>query len=331
MLLFKDDDPEYIHNSLNLHLDMEVFSTEGEHFKMIFKAPVVQYGHSREVPAIVIISNVNAYIFKITAPESSRPDKWLQQLASHPLHTLVYINIGIGYQFLQLEFDIDGACYTFLTRDEVKSEKCSTRLAYVVSDTPGSSFRRVSTAPFSLNSIKHPDRMLREVLMMRYDKICGSRTPPPRAPTPCRVPTPLMPIYQGAEPISLYILAHRYLPGKSQIPVTLVVSEDSVFLGWENFQQWPLPRLQTLPSRETLKPPFSEVEQRDITDIEQLALDRDQNSQIIVKFFKETISEGDSKHWILLMQTAETVNKLVAALQTPWEAQFQTQLPVTFN
>ena len=45
----------------------------------------------------------------------------------------------------------------------------------------------------------------------------------------------------------------------------------------------------------------------------------------------QTISEGDSKHWILLMQTAETVNKLVAALQTPWEAQFQTQLPVTFN
>ena len=37
MLLFKDDDPEYIHNSLNIHLDMEVFSTEGEHFKMIFK------------------------------------------------------------------------------------------------------------------------------------------------------------------------------------------------------------------------------------------------------------------------------------------------------
>ena len=55
-----------------------------------------------------------------------------------------------------------------------------------------------------------------------------------------------------------------------QIPVTVVVSEDTVFLGWENFQQWPLPRLQTLPSRETLKPPFSEVEQRDITDIEQL-------------------------------------------------------------
>lgn len=37
-ILFRDEDPSYVHNSFNLHLDMEVFNTDaGEHFKMIFK------------------------------------------------------------------------------------------------------------------------------------------------------------------------------------------------------------------------------------------------------------------------------------------------------
>ena len=37
-VLIKDEDPSYIHNSLNLHLDLEVFSKDkGEHFTMIFK------------------------------------------------------------------------------------------------------------------------------------------------------------------------------------------------------------------------------------------------------------------------------------------------------
>ena len=43
-VLVKDDDPGYVHNSLHLHLDMEVFNTDlGEHFKMIFKVSVYSY------------------------------------------------------------------------------------------------------------------------------------------------------------------------------------------------------------------------------------------------------------------------------------------------
>ena len=35
---YKKDDPTYVHNSFNLYLDMEVFTTEqGERFSMIFK------------------------------------------------------------------------------------------------------------------------------------------------------------------------------------------------------------------------------------------------------------------------------------------------------
>ena len=66
----KDDDPSYIHNSINLYLDIDVFdSTKGESFRMAFRSPVVKYGEVGELPVLVVVSNLCAYIFKIVAPE----------------------------------------------------------------------------------------------------------------------------------------------------------------------------------------------------------------------------------------------------------------------
>ena len=104
-----------------------------------------------------------------------------------------------------------------------------------------------------------------------------------------------------------YIHTHVHT---GQIPVTVVLTESNIYLACENFHQWPLPRLQELPPRETLKPPFSDVHCKDISDIEQIVrcpiwyipssllfltcytfllqiLDRDQSSQCVLKFFKE--------------------------------------------
>ena len=68
--LYKDDDPGYIHNNLNLYLDMEIFNNDkAEHFKMVFKSPVMQYGHKMEIPALAVASSYKFYIFKITGPE----------------------------------------------------------------------------------------------------------------------------------------------------------------------------------------------------------------------------------------------------------------------
>ena len=55
-----------------------------------------------------------------------------------------------------------------------------------------------------------------------------------------------------------------------QIPVTVVLTESNIYLARENFHQWPFPRLQELPPRETLKPPFCDVHCKDVTDIEQI-------------------------------------------------------------
>ena len=70
LVLLKEDEPTYIHNNLNLYLNMEVFNLcRGEHFKMVFKSPVMQYGDILEVPCIVIFSDYKMYIFKIVGPE----------------------------------------------------------------------------------------------------------------------------------------------------------------------------------------------------------------------------------------------------------------------
>ena len=53
-------------------------------------------------------------------------------------------------------------------------------------------------------------------------------------------------------------------------PVTLVVTSNTLFLAKENFAHWPLPRMQKLPPLESLLPPFLDVEQRDITDVEKI-------------------------------------------------------------
>ena len=52
--------------------------------------------------------------------------------------------------------------------------------------------------------------------------------------------------------------------------VTLVVTKTTIFLAKENFTHWPLPRILELPPRDSLKPPYSDVQQRSITDVEQL-------------------------------------------------------------
>ncbi len=68
--LYKDEDPTYIENNLSLFLDIDIFDLDKkEEFQMLFRAPVVQYGHTREMQALVVVSNISIYLFKITAPE----------------------------------------------------------------------------------------------------------------------------------------------------------------------------------------------------------------------------------------------------------------------
>lgn len=52
--------------------------------------------------------------------------------------------------------------------------------------------------------------------------------------------------------------------------MTLVLTEQAIYIGKENFAQWPLPKVQELPRRDELKPPFSHVHRKEINDVEQI-------------------------------------------------------------
>ena len=56
----------------------------------------------------------------------------------------------------------------------------------------------------------------------------------------------------------------------NRVPLTLVLTEQAIYLGKENFAQWPLPKVQELPKRDELKPPFSNVIRKNINDVEQI-------------------------------------------------------------
>jgi hypothetical protein len=278
---------------------------------------------------VAIFSNLNTFLYRITAPQSTQPEKWLALQETLPLSKLVYLNVGPFHQFLRLEFSLPGACFTFLLRDKSKSRECLTRLSMIVSDCPKSSFKSVGICPFRLETISHPDRALREAIMSRYNNI---RTVSPR----------LREAREGQrreeeeeDGVKLYMLAHRHIHTRekkhSKVPVTLVVAGDTVYMGRENFHHWPLPRLQELPPQDSLHPPFSSVERKDVTDIEQIIMDPDLPCQVVLKFFKETVSEGGSKYWSLTTELDSHVQQLVKAVQAPWESMFETTLPIKYK
>ena len=60
------------------------------------------------------------------------------------------------------------------------------------------------------------------------------------------------------------------LVSETEVKLTLVLTEQAIYLGKENFAQWPLPKVQELPKREELKPPFSNVRRKNINDVEQI-------------------------------------------------------------
>lgn len=100
---------------------------------------------------------------------SSRPTKWLKLGCKHSLHKLVYIDHGVAYQFLRVEFKSKGACYTFLMRDDKKCKLCSTELSC---KCQFSAYIHVHESPFPIQSffITHPHELCLWLCFLSYRK-----------------------------------------------------------------------------------------------------------------------------------------------------------------
>ena len=71
----------------------------------------------------------NNYIRMMYCTFSTTAQQWLEMIAVHHLKKLVYIDHGVGHQYLRVEFSSDSACYTFLIRNDKKCTLCATMLA----------------------------------------------------------------------------------------------------------------------------------------------------------------------------------------------------------
>ena len=67
----------------------------------------------------------------------------------------------------------------------------------------------------------------------------------------------------------LHIICTHVTIGR-RTPVTIVATDDTLYIAKENFAHWPLPRIQALPEREALLPPFFDVEQKNMIDVESI-------------------------------------------------------------
>ena len=51
------------------------------------------------------------------------PERWLKLLQSYRVRDLCYVNIGLGYQTVRLEFGPDAGCFLLLIRDELRCKR----------------------------------------------------------------------------------------------------------------------------------------------------------------------------------------------------------------
>ena len=82
IVIYRDEDPNYIHNSLQLFLVMDVFGGKEECFKMVFRSSMIRYGEPGELPVLVVVSNIRAYVFRVVAPERYS-GVWYRRYMSH--------------------------------------------------------------------------------------------------------------------------------------------------------------------------------------------------------------------------------------------------------
>ncbi|XP_048579714.1 serine/threonine-protein kinase 11-interacting protein isoform X3 [Nematostella vectensis] len=125
------DDHRSFDHRLQLYCEVSLFK-EGTDEKCVclLKAPVVVYGLAEEMSALLIASDRAIYICSLNESGCSSPDECLSLLASHPLHTLRFIDIGLHSQSFRLEFDTETpGCYSFIVRDKDRCERFLTTLS----------------------------------------------------------------------------------------------------------------------------------------------------------------------------------------------------------
>ncbi|KAL5009658.1 hypothetical protein ScPMuIL_011963 [Solemya velum] len=306
----EDIDFTKVDHRIKLHLAMSLLE-DGEDCLCMLKCDIVQYQILKAISGVMIVTSKKILIFKITDhTESEKIDHWLQSIEKQPITELQYIDIGLGYQSIRLEFGAQCSCFTLLIRDEGRCKKFIELLTGIVQ---GTAFHNHS----KLQAISKVNPTTLENLDTQV--LQGELTGETTTESDC------------CPHLVKYLTGILITPSDEKKSVGLVISPSAITLVQENYQ-WPLPHLQTPSMKTGLDPQFTVVERQKIDNIASVEVNEENPKQLRLIFFNEESQEEAS--WHIAMETVSGVSSLVESVRGPWEAEFGVELdvmPVVFS
>ncbi|XP_036610325.1 serine/threonine-protein kinase 11-interacting protein isoform X2 [Trichosurus vulpecula] len=106
-----------VDHRLRLFLDVEIFGDVQEEFQCCLKVPVILRGQSRELPSLVVVSDLRLYVLEVTGEMRGQPSSWLQPCLAISLQDLSCLELGLAGQSLRLEWAGAGGGCLLLPRE----------------------------------------------------------------------------------------------------------------------------------------------------------------------------------------------------------------------
>lgn len=215
-----------------------------------------------------------------------------------PITELQFVDVGLGYQSLRLEFGTDCSSYSLLIMDEGRCKRFLTLLTGIV----------------------------QSVSMNEHSKLEGISKSDPT--TQENLETQVLNMGDEPQELVKYLLVQLLDSDDSDKRDTrgLVITLTDIILVSVN-HQWPLPRLQAPLSPNVKGQQFTVIQKEHINNIETLEFNEYNPTELRVSFFDEGSEEKIV--WVMAMETTQGVKALVDAIREPWEQEFGVSFDIT--
>ncbi|XP_060561365.1 serine/threonine-protein kinase 11-interacting protein-like [Ruditapes philippinarum] len=248
------------------------------------------------IKSLLVISTHRIIIFRIGV-ESAASTDWLKSYENQPISELRYIDIGLGYQTLRLEFETECSSYTLLIADEGKCKQFLTLISDIVAHSDHSHLEGIGKSnPTTYTNLEN--QVLKADDNSSYQKL-----------------------------VSFLMLKYTHANTDEKVRKSLAITQTDLVLIDEN-HQWPLPRLQASLAGAIKKRQFTIVWREKINNIGTLSFNEFNPKELKLSFLEPT-AFGNPSTWIISFETMKGVKSFVDAIRGPWEAEFGISLDIS--
>jgi len=279
---------------------------DDEEFACVLRCDCVPF-KKEEFQAILLVTNLNIYIFKITGKESATvdPKKWAKQVFSQPIGHLRFIDYGLGYQSFHIEFMNENQCFTFVLRDSKCTKLFLTSFTKIVTSPEKSGDHRLESVS------KHHPSTIQNLENQVFSHIKSK----------AEANTELVGFFMGFLQKTNPSLKGLQYPA----PVSIVLTGSHLFLLKEDFN-WPLPRCLAAAESLYTHPQFEVLEKNPLTDLLNVKIDMLCPYDVIACFNDEP-TEVESE-WHLRMESDKALRTMLDSISPLWEKFFGIEFTV---